>query len=442
MIAGARRSPRTAHAPVRTHRTRGTVYLIVLSTVTLVVAISLTGLTLAQAQRRTASLTADTDHARLLAMSGIEVGVEMINNVTAWRSRADSRGTIAEFPLTPGRVRVDALDPIDDNLTDAATDPVTLRATAKVGQAIQTLAVRLEPQYTPMSVLARGLHAGGTMVLNSASIIATAPISANVSIAATSSSIIADAESLAIAGGTFHGAQRILSRAETMPSAAVAAYASEGTVIPRSALAGGELRDVLLSPQSNPLNESLNDRGVYIIDCGGQSVNVRNIRVVGTLILRNAGSSTRVDEGVLMSPAVPGYPALIVDGPLEIRTDGRSISEGGTVNFNPPETPVAQSANVSMNDTFTSGITGAVYATGSISFDGTLSLHGPLIAGTNMTVRGSLTIGRYLDTLSFPPPGLRDRMIMAAVAGSWERMVDVDVDATPLGEPSTSKIVP
>ncbi len=416
-------------------QSRGTVYLIVLSTVTLVVAMSLTGLTLAQAQRRAVAIDVDTDHARALALSGIEVGLEMINTSGKWRSSSGRDGSLASFSLGPGRVAIAAADPLDDDLADSPTDPVTLTATAKVGHALQTVAVGLEPQYTPAPVLSRGLAAGGTMTLSDAAVIATTPIAANVSITAASSSIIADAESLLIIGGTFHAGQRVLSLADPMPAGVASAYTAEGTSIPLSQVKSNKLRDILLSPASNPLSGTLNPRGVYIIDCAGQSLRIRNVRIVGTLVLLNAGTNTRLDEGVLMEPAQPGYPALVIDGPLQVRVDGRALTEEGEVNFNPPGSPIGGVTNSATSDTFASGIVGVVYASGEISFDGTLALQGSMIAGTNMSVRGSLTIGRFLDTLAFPPPGFRDRMVMAVVPGSWSRVVDLDTPKEPEGEP-------
>jgi len=127
----------------------------------------------------------------------------------------------------------------------------------------------------------------------------------------------------------------------------------------------------------------------------------------------------------MLEPAIPGFPALIVDGPLQISLDGRAIEEDGKVNFNPQHTPIKGLSNLTNTDTYTSGITGVVYASGAITFNANLALQGSLIAGTTMSVRGTLTIGRYLDTLTFPPPGFRDRMVMAVVPGSWLRMVDV-----------------
>jgi hypothetical protein len=411
-----RRSVRCAH---------GTVYLIVLSTVTLVAAISVTGLTLAQAQRRTASMVGDTEHARSLALSGIEAGVQIVNSLPTWRSRTGPSGSLVSFSLGPGRVSVSAVDSTGTNPMTGAADQVDLAATADVGQARQTMAVRLRPEYTPMGVLLRGIHAGAALSIDDADIVSTMPIASNMSINAGDSSVLADAESLLITGSTFHADRRILASWVPMPVGVVNTYAAIATEIPRAVIGGNDFKDLLLTPTSNPFGVAPNSRGVYVINCAGTSLIIRNVRIVGTLVLQNPGPNTRLLEGIMLEPAIPGFPALIVDGPLQISLDGRAIEEDGKVNFNPQHTPIKGLSNLTNTDTYTSGITGVVYASGAITFNANLALQGSLIAGTTMSVRGTLTIGRYLDTLTFPPPGFRDRMVMAVVPGSWLRMVDV-----------------
>jgi hypothetical protein len=402
----------------------GTVYLIVLSTVTLVVAISLTGLTLAHAQRRTVALSDETDRARALALSGLEVGIDMINSVGGWRGRADRNGTIAAFSLDAGRVSVSAADPTDQDLLDSATEPVDLTATVKLGQALQTCAVTLAPQYTPTIALTRSLQAGGTMTVNRASLIATAPIAANISIIASSASIIADAESLVILGDSFYGSRRTLSAADPMPAVLTSAYVAEGTAIPFSAINSRDLKDVFLSPTSNPLSGTRNPGGVYIVDCAGESLTIKDMRLLGTLVLLNAGSNTKVDDGVILQPAKTGYPVLVVNGPLKLAIDEPIIKEDNKVNFNPPGSPINGISNSTITDTFPTLVTGVIYASGAVEIDGKFSLQGSVIAGGSMIVKGTLTVGRTLDPLMFPPPGFRDRMIMAVVPGSWRRLID------------------
>ncbi|MFN8731309.1 MAG: hypothetical protein ACK5Z4_15795, partial [Planctomyces sp.] len=104
------------------------------------------------------------------------------------------------FSLGPGRVSVSAVDSTGTNPMTGAADQVDLAATADVGQARQTMAVRLRPEYTPMGVLLRGIHAGAALSIDDADIVSTMPIASNMSINARDSSVLADAESLLITG--------------------------------------------------------------------------------------------------------------------------------------------------------------------------------------------------------------------------------------------------
>ena len=47
-------------------------------------------------------------------------------------------------------------------------------------------------------------------------------------------------------------------------------YIANGTAIARSALPGGSLSAVLLSPSSNPFGAQTNLRGIYVVDCQNQ----------------------------------------------------------------------------------------------------------------------------------------------------------------------------
>ena len=71
----------------------------------------------------------------------------------------------------------------------------------------------------------------------------------------------------------------------------------------------------VLGPSVNPFGVGTNAHGVYWIDCAGNRITIERSRIRGTLVLINPGSGSSVGSGPInWSPAVPGYPALVVNG--------------------------------------------------------------------------------------------------------------------------------
>src|SRR5687767_14232573 len=102
-----------------------------------------------------------------------------------------------------------------------------------------------------------------------------------------------------------------------MPGASVFSYyvnPANGTAISATliSLVGDIVIDgKLLSPDNNPWGLEKNANGIYWVNCGGRRVVIRDSRILGTLVLRDANEVT-VEGSVHWEPAVEGYPALLV----------------------------------------------------------------------------------------------------------------------------------
>ena len=112
-----------------------------------------------------------------------------------------------------------------------------------------------------------------------------------------------------------------------------------------------------------------NAEGIYWIDCNGNKLIIERSRILGTLLIVNPGANSCVSNGPInWSPAVAGYPALLVDADTAANADfslgatNRTLSEKENgVNFNPSGTAhddFGQDADT--NDIYPSEIRGLI----------------------------------------------------------------------------------
>jgi hypothetical protein len=182
----------------------------------------------------------------------------------------------------------------------------------------------------------------------------------------------------------------------------------------------------LLSPNSNPFGAT-NASGIYILNCGGKDVIIASTRIVGTLVIKNAGGNTEIQGPINWEPAIANYPALLTDSQVAITFDSSVLSESSLgVNFNPTGCPypyAGGAANTTATDTYPAHITGIIYSATDLNFSGA-----PTILG-NITVNGKTSISATSLNLTYsnvfynaPPPGFDvGRVPMNPVPGTWQR---------------------
>jgi len=185
---------------------------------------------------------------------------------------------------------------------------------------------------------------------------------------------------------------------------------------------------ILLSPNSNPYGAP-NSQGIYVIDCNNQPVTIGPCRIVGTLVLLNAGSNTTIQGPITWEPAVLGYPALLADKSVIISANssvGLSEATFG-VNFNPPGTPypyVGGTSNTTANDGFPCVINGIIYCGGNVSFSAAPSINGCVVAaGWALPNYQSVNLTYNNASYVTPPPGFISPLpVLKPVPGSWQRV--------------------
>jgi hypothetical protein len=158
-----------------------------------------------------------------------------------------------------------------------------------------------------------------------------------------------------------------------------------------------------------------NSQGLYKLDCGGQKLIIERSRIYGTLLVINPGPGSCVSNGPInWSPALAGYPALLVDADTATTADFAINATNGVlsekdngVNFNPsgaPHDEFGQDADT--NDIYRSQIRGLIVVRHDLAFANRALIRGQIVVGNNIAnTGGELEVDYQPDALLNPPPG-------------------------------------
>ncbi len=303
------------------HPRRGAaLYISVMSTAVLVSLLGLAALNIVRIERRATLLDADRIAARSNADSAVELVLAVLANDPNWRTNYTSG--VETAPQSLGAAGSGSLswmlEDSDGNLSDADLD-LHLKGIGRVGSSVQVSDVRLMPK--DLTCLNTTMHAGTSFVINSAKLFNDQIISSNGNIDENGGSEVHGAVEAVgtVTGDNFLGTVTTGVAERSMPSAQVFDYyLANGTAIsiqslPKTGLVllgtdARELSKTVISPNSNPFGAT-NPEGVYIIDCAGQTLKIRNCRIVGTIVLLNCGSDSEIgDNDINWEPAVPNFP--------------------------------------------------------------------------------------------------------------------------------------
>jgi hypothetical protein len=178
----------------------------------------------------------------------------------------------------------------------------------------------------------------------------------------------------------------------------------------------------VLGPGVNQLYSGAptNSQGIYWLDCQNTTkLVIERSRIFGTLLVENPGPGSCIDYGpVHMSPAVPGYPTLLVcnaggnafairatpDPSSDPSDDDLKEGANGT-NFNP--TGAAHKTlgtDSDQSDAYDSEIRGLLVVSGALDYANNPTIRGRILVGGSATGTPAFT---YLpDSLLNPPPPL------------------------------------
>jgi len=235
-------------------RCRGSVYIAVLGTSLIVSLLALSAIGMQRTQRRAYHGSFDVVEARQYAQAALRMALLRMESDPDWRYNLPNGAWSADVPIGTGSYSIEATDPSDNDLRDAANEPVVLTGTGKKGQAVQKVSITLSPESRPLSSLKSTLHADGTITFTSATVQNSGVISSNQTIAATASSIAGTVEAVGpISGSSYSGTRTTPADKRDMPDPAKVFdyYKARGTWL--------NLASIPLA--ANPVNLVLNPGG-------------------------------------------------------------------------------------------------------------------------------------------------------------------------------------
>ncbi len=384
---------------------RGSMYVIVMATAMMIVVLGIGSLWAVRTDAVMRISMRDEAVARRLASSAVELAIQNAQNTVAWRSTAAAGPLFTGLSLGSGSISASAADPVDSSLTNNLTDPVVFTGTGTAGAARQVLSVTVSSSATYATCLDGVLHCGGAMTIGAATIHSPSPLGSNGNVTATGSSVKADMYAAGtVSGATITGAKSSGVTAKTMPAGdVVAQYSGVATPIPYGSLASGRIRRCVLSATANPYGGGLSSRGIYLIDCQNQSLQIMDCRIAATLVVTNC-TTVELDSSVNWAPWETGLPALIASGNLYFNTISLDLSESSFgVNFNPASTPYGGASDSDTSDKYPSLVRGVVYASGTLTVDQKMTVIGAVVIGGTASIHDSSVLSLTRQVVGAPP---------------------------------------
>lgn len=408
---------------------RGVVYLFVLATTLLVVVIGFSALVVAMRRQRNAEDLLAAARARQYARAAVELGLQAVYGLPTWRSTLSPGTWINNMDFGDGVASLDANDPVDGDFANTPDDPVVFKATGTSGPATYHLRLLLEVNPRPLDCLeVAAAAANGVAFSYKCVATGSGPVTSNTDMIAVSATVQVPVEAAgSISGSTYGAGQTAGAPARQMPDATVFDYyISHGTTLQYDNLSStGTIDKELLSPNNNPFGEP-NPEGIYVIDCGGNDITIRNSRIVGTLVLLNTGAGSVIDGAVLIEPAFANYPCLLVQGGITVSLDSSKLEESTFgVNFNPPGTPYNGQQDTDTDDTYNSTLRGIVYTSGTLAVMNISNVFvGNVVCNKLIVFLNASAVFTY-DSAAYddPPPGFLDYSHMRPAQGGFTRIV-------------------
>lgn len=402
----------------------GAAYVMVLACATIVTAITLGGLALSRVQRDAFAEQESVRRARLAAASGLEAATRVLSPTVAGR-RAIGVSDGLPSQIDGVAVAYDVVDTIDANVTNDITQAIDVTVEARIGATRQMLAGTLKPRLTPVGMAKYGLAATGAVRLVATTVEASAGVYSATGFTASGASVASPVYHVGTATGDSYLSTKSSVAPESMPDASdPTALLTRATRISYNSISGGNIDGVVISPQINPYGAATNANGIYLIDCGGERLRIRNSRIIGTLIVLNAKSDSSWQNGVNISTYDARLPAVMWQGGLTVSTSAGDLLESAAgASLNPPGAPYQGQTNTNKTDQFPSKVTGTMVVIGTLTVDGSLTVDGRvLVMGPVSTSNATIRIRPDPDNVV--PDCLYEADGFDLIAGTARRVVD------------------
>lgn len=169
----------------RSLRRQGSLYVAVLLVGVIVSVLGLSAVLVGRINSRAYSGLSDMTIARMNAKSAIRLGMLEIENDPNWRFSHLSDDWFTDKPLGGGTYSLIVRDPSDDDVSDAAADPLILTGIGRSGDAVHRTQITLAPLYRGYDCLRSAIHAGDDLRFYDGQIDINHPVSANDDVSAS-----------------------------------------------------------------------------------------------------------------------------------------------------------------------------------------------------------------------------------------------------------------
>jgi len=425
-LESTERSRRQARRFCRARR-HGYVYVAVLATTAIVSLLALCAIQVARVQLRVSTDEQDWQAARQLAQSGVELGITILRSDSNWRTNfpVNVEHPSPALALNGGSATWKVVDLGGGN---ALIDGI-----GRKGRASCVLRADVQlPGASPLEVAIFG--SSGVTVQSTAEQLTLVGGSAATPGSLTNyGTIVGNCEAKTLVGNSPVGTLKTPGPVRAMPDEQLlfSYYLANGTDITSSVASNSyRIRQVVLSPNTNPYG-SRNSEGIYIVTLpAGQSLSIEEARIVGTLVVRSASAGVNITGPINWEPAFSNYPALLAQGPISVKLSSTTLNETTSpVNFNPPSTPWQTNWDLTRDDTYISALAGLIYCSGDATFDGrssnfTMKVEGVLLSrGTCRLANTAKVTFTYNDSsLRSPPPGFSNPTTPRLQVGAWRQV--------------------
>ncbi|MBI4717861.1 MAG: hypothetical protein HY763_08670 [Planctomycetes bacterium] len=410
-------------------RRRASVYVLVLGCSLAAMTIAVGAVLAVRVDRRGALRTGDFLEARLYAQSAVEIGQWMVTDTT-WRSTKPQGAWKLNQPLGRGLYSLYAVDPVDANFANNASDHVILTGIGTIGTTVYKLSVELEP-FGPagLNCLASAMHTN-TAFDTTTTITISAPLSSNGTARVRATGVvngnIEAVGTIQLDGGCTGTTTTGIAAKQVPTSSAFDYYIANAVEIPFASLPGGAIKNALLTPGANPYGPTTHPKGLYLIRCNNNTITVQDSRIRGSLILLDPGANSTLKGSVNIETDDPALPAIMVRGTMSFGWTGDLLeSNGSNPNFNPVGSPYQGITDTDTADTYPGIIKGLVYVSGDLTLSATQTYNGAMVCGGTLNATGPVTVTHDNNLINAPPPGFEvSYRPMTPLAGSWTRVVN------------------
>ncbi|MDB5299741.1 MAG: hypothetical protein JWO87_1404 [Phycisphaerales bacterium] len=393
-------------------------------------------LTVAQVNGRVVSQANDSAEAEVLAENAVEYALNVIANDSTWRTDYPLLMATGPVPMGRGTISFTLVDDMGGTLATSTTDSIRIYGTGKVRNATKVYSLKAAP-VSPLNCLQTVMDVSGAATFGSTMTISgSGIIASNTSVTGNSNNFhalnVEAATTVLLCSGT--GTYTGLAAARSLPDSTHVfdfyKNSSSAVNISYGSLTGSPTKSLtnrLLGPGVNS-GGSGSANGIYVIDCAGGAITVSNCRVIGTLVLLNVGagsaiqSSNYFQQGWDGTGRPTGYPVLMVQGPIAIKTAAANLadSSANSINYNQTGAPYQGVTDTTYTTQYPSRFDGLVYVSGALTTSTVVNINGVLIVGSTYTGSAFSTLTLNYDSSFYknPPPGFTGS-VLAPASGSW-----------------------